>query len=120
MSTISPLSTNHSLYSNTQSIVTINKNDLLPTSENILHRLYEQKLRLIQVYDLEIQRQQSTVHLNTFLDKIDQIIHEYENQESSKKIKLNLNTKQNLYILDNTTKHLDDVIYSTYFHGKIV
>lgn len=82
----------HSTYPNTQSVVCINslnenKDNTISTSiiksEDLFHRLCDQRSRLIRLYDLEIQRQQSTVQLNIFLDKIDQIINEYENSEST-------------------------------------
>lgn len=79
-------------------------------SPDIFHRLSEQKSRLIRLYDLEIERRQGTSQLLTFINKIDQVIDEYDNQVSS-----------NLMIDDttNSTKQLDDVLYSTYFTGTI-
>jgi hypothetical protein len=146
MSTVSSISSNHSTYP--INLLNESKDDILPTSlikshnsnlfnhdhksfsnnsQDLFHRLCHQRLRIIQLYDLEIERRQSTSQLITFLNKIDQLINEYESQEST-----NLNignpvkklTTKSFYIysfLDdttNTTKHLDDVLYSTYFHGK--
>jgi len=99
----------HSTYPNTQSVICINslnesKDDILPTSlikssssnlfdhdhksssnnsQDLFHRLCDQRSRLIRLYDLEIERQQSTSQLITFLNKIDQLINEYECQKST-------------------------------------
>jgi len=108
MSTVSSLSSNHSItlphstYSNAHPVVCINplhesKVDVLPmptsliksqsldlfnNSQDLFHRLCHQRSRLIQLYDLEIERRQPTSQLITFLNKIDQLINEYDSHES--------------------------------------
>ncbi|CAF0970597.1 unnamed protein product [Adineta steineri] len=128
MTTITSLSLNHShtlphsTDSNTQLVLCINsfresKQDILSTSQNsnlfvnhsqeLVERLYHQRSRLIQLYDVEIERQQSTPQLILFLNQIEQLINEYENY------------KYKNQIIDDTThtvKHLDDESYSTYFN----
>jgi hypothetical protein len=109
MSTSHPIALQLSTYPNTQLVVCINplhesKQDILPTplitpqtsslydndhrfsndhSQELIHRLCHQRSRLTRLYDLEIERQQSTSQLITFLNKIDQLLNEYECQEST-------------------------------------
>ena len=97
MSTVSSLSSNHSVtlpyptYSKTQSILSINssdesKEDILQNSnlsDNLFHRLSNQKRRLIQLYNSEIERLQSTSRLLTFINQIDQLLNEYESQQTT-------------------------------------
>ena len=136
MSIVSSLSSNHSIISayhpNTIDALHLNKEETLPISltksqksnpfdhdyqtsdkhfPDIFHRLSQQKSRLIRLYDREIERRQGTSQLLTFINKIDQLIDEYDSQVSS-----------NLSINDptNSTKQLDDVLYSTYFNGRIL
>jgi len=52
------------------------------SSQEFLSRLCYQKSKLIRLYNTEIQRRQSTSHLITFLNKVDQLLNEYENHES--------------------------------------
>lgn len=110
MSTLTPLSLTlqHSIDPNTPLVLCINplhesKQDILPTplntpqssnsfsidnksfndnSQEFINRLYHQKSRLTQLYDLEIQHRQSSPQLITFLDKIDQLLNKYENHKS--------------------------------------
>ena len=52
-------------------------------SEDIFHRLCQQKSRLLRLYDLEIDRRQTTSQLVAFISKIEQLIDEYEGQLSN-------------------------------------
>ncbi|CAF0809651.1 unnamed protein product [Rotaria sordida] len=133
LSSSHPIALQLSTYPNTQLVVCINplhesKQDTLPTplitptssnlfdnddkssndnAQEFILRLCHQRSRLTRLYDLEIERRQSTSQLNTFLDKIDQLLNEYESHKSC-----------NLIIGDttNTSKSLDDESYSTYFN----
>ncbi|CAF4275799.1 unnamed protein product [Rotaria sp. Silwood2] len=133
LSSSHPIALQLSTYPNTQLVVCINplhesKQDALPTplitptgsnlfdnddkssndnAQEFILRLYHQRSRLTQLYDLEIERRQSTSQLITFLDRIDQLLNEYENSKST-----------NLTIGDTTNTHkpLDDESYSTYFN----
>ncbi|UJR23308.1 hypothetical protein I4U23_026323 [Adineta vaga] len=129
MTTLTSLSSRHlltlqnSIDSSTQLVLCINplstyKQDSIPTplitpqtsnlldtnneSEELIQRLYKQKSRLIQLYDLEIQRQQSSSQLITFLNQIDQLLIEYE-------------SRQLINSINHTTKQGEDESYSTYF-----
>jgi hypothetical protein len=122
MSTVTSLTSNHSIilqhYPSSQSIVCINrshqiKEDPVQISliksqnsnlfddqdsdnnvQDFVDRLCQQRSRLIQFYDTEIERRKSTSQLTIFINKIDQLINEYESQVSTN----------------------DDVLYSTYFN----
>lgn len=109
LSTSHPIALQLSTYPNTQLVVCINslhesKQDILATplitpqnsnifdndnkssndhSQELIHRLCHQRSRLTRLYDLEIERQQSTSQLITFLNKIDQLLNEYECHEST-------------------------------------
>lgn len=52
-------------------------------SHELVQRLYEQKSRLIQLYDAAIERQQPSPQLLTFLSRIDQLLDEHACPESS-------------------------------------
>ena len=97
MSTVTSRISNHSStlqnYPNSQSIVRIKrsnqtKEETIPTSnlfddQGFVHRLSEQRSRLIEFYDSAIERQQASSQLVTFINKIDQLINEYETQGSN-------------------------------------
>jgi hypothetical protein len=108
MSKATSRTSNHSItlqqYSSSQSVASINrshqtKEDTIPTSarnsnlfdhqssdnniRELLDRLSDQQLRLTRFYDVEIERRQTTPQLITFLNKIDQLINEYESQVST-------------------------------------
>ena len=69
-------------------------------SHELRQRLCDQKSRLIQFYDTEIDRRQSSSHLSTFLNQIDQLLNEYQGRTYP------------------PTRPVDDESYSTYFHSK--
>jgi hypothetical protein len=100
MTTLTPLSSSHppalqyTIDPNTSLVfVHQSKQDILPTSQSsnlfdknfqeFIHRIYHQRSRLTQLYDLEIQRRQVSPQLITFLNKIDQLLNEYENHKAT-------------------------------------
>ena len=93
--------------------------------KDLSHRLCQQKSRLIRLYDLEIERRQTTPQLITFINKIEQLIDQYENQVSNNllignSIESSSTKLMKILLADdpaNTAKQLDDVLYSTYFNG---
>jgi len=133
MTTLTPLSSSHppalqyTIDPNTSLVlVHESKQDILPTSQSsnlfdnnhesfddnfqeFIHRIYHQRSRLTQLYDLEIQRRQASPQLITFLNKIDQLLNEYENHKSTNP------PIGNPFDTTNTSKHLDD---ESYLNGK--
>jgi hypothetical protein len=104
MSTVTSRISNHSItlqnYPSSQLIVRINRSNQtieepIPASnlfddqgsdsnmQDIVHRLCQQRSRLTEFYDAVIERQQTTPRLVTFINKIDQLINEYQSQGSS-------------------------------------
>ena len=149
MSTLNSLSAGHSptlqnpINANSQLVLCINslltyKPDTLPTplitpeasnffdnnhSHELLQRLCDQKSRLIQFYDTEIDRRQSSSHLSTFLNQVDQLLNEYQSRNTtnttiSKSFPTKLHSSLTNSTSDDPTRPVDDESYSTYFHGK--
>jgi hypothetical protein len=149
MSSISSLPTTHpislqlSTYPHTQLVVCINPlQDILPSPlitpsnsfdnetkssndncQELIQRLCHQRSKLTRLYDLEIERSQSTSKLIIFLNKIDQLLNEYETHQTTSLI-IGKKSSYRIFLIEylddttNTNKHLDDESYSTYFNGK--
>ncbi|CAF1155334.1 unnamed protein product [Adineta ricciae] len=146
MSILNALSSCHSptlqnpINANSQLVLCINplltyKPDTLPTplitpkasnffdnnhSHELLQRLRDQKSRLIQFYDTEIDRRQPSSHLSTFLNQIDQLLNEYQSRNTtnaitSKSYPTKLHSSHTNSTSDEPTRPVDDESYSTYF-----
>ena len=95
------------------------------STQEFIHRLSHQKSRLERLYDIEIERRQSNSQLMLLLDKIDQLLDEYEKQMSILSNftdkRLPLSVFESFLYLDNATnipKQYDDQSNAVYFNSK--